>query len=148
MPAKHDFEETIRRLSAQVLGHDLSDGDGLAESVIGAEESRLGLRFPEALRTFLLLAGNCEQLCRTDNPFRRVSDYELDADFLVFLDENQFVVSWGYKLSELERANPIVWQRNNTEPRAWYSEEKDLLEFLEAMYEHLGILGGAGQQPG
>jgi hypothetical protein len=59
------------------------------------------------------------------------------------MEENQSVVSWGIPLVNLHAPNPIIWQRNNTPPIEWFSEEKDVLGLLVSMWDwylEMGLL--------
>lgn len=53
---------------------------------------------------------------------------------LVFADENQGVVSWGFREADLTEADPTVWQRNNDDEH-WYDEELSLLAFLTELFD-------------
>lgn len=68
------------------------------------------------------------------NEFVPADELTVDAGYLVFVHENQDVVSWGFSPEDIESADPVVWQRNNEE-HAWYSEEKTLAPFLESMFD-------------
>ena len=107
-----------------------SASDGVPEGVIASAEAKLGFRLPADLRTMLLRIGRWEVL-RAHNVLFEPTEFEEKEDRVVFMDENQSVVSWGMKR---DSPDSNVWQRNNTDG-AWYSEELDLRAFLRSMLE-------------
>jgi hypothetical protein len=81
------------------------------------------------------MCGNNSKLNESHNFVRDLNKIEIEDGHLVVMDENQSVVSWGIPLTNVSEADPIVWQRNNTPPVTWYSEEKTWSELLASMYE-------------
>lgn len=124
----------IRLLARERIGRPLDARDGISLRRVRAAERRLGFPLPAMLRAFYRLAGRNGALCRAHHRFRRPEELSVDEGYLVFLEENQEVVSWGIRLAEVGVENPIVWQRNNTPPAAWYSERKRFTTFLRSMY--------------
>ncbi len=108
--------------------------DGIKENEIDQSESKLGLKLPSVMRDIYACIGNSKELLSSHNRFFSPEKLEIENGYLIFMEENQSVVSWGIKLSEIANQNPIVWQRNNTE-NVWYSEEKTLTELLSSMFE-------------
>ena len=52
------------------------------------------------------------------------------------MDENQSVVSWGFRTTDCAvRTIQSVWQRNNTPPHEWHSEDKPFTRFLASMFD-------------
>lgn len=129
-----DLDARVRALAAAFLGRALRPEEGLAEGPLAAAEARLGIALPAALRAVYRLAGACPRLTEAHNLLLAPEDLELDEAFLIFMDENQSVVSWGVRRDDVGVEDPVVWQRNNTPPPEWYSEEQPLLAFLEGMF--------------
>ena len=130
-----DMSTTIAQLARRFLNRPPMESDGLPEHVIEAAEARLGHRLPECLRRYYVVAGGCARLNSIHNDFVGPSDLEVDNGFLVFMHENQDVVSWGLRVSDASEQDPIVWQRINTPTVEWYSEEKGFVAFLQEMFE-------------
>lgn len=102
--------------------------DGVPLESLEEAEARLGCRLPTSLHTMLLRIGRWDVL-RIHNVMRDPANLEVCDGRIVFMDENQDVVSWAVPQGPGDSA---VWQRNNKED-AWYSEELDLLDFLRSM---------------
>lgn len=130
-------------LARKFLGRPPGRGDSTPESHLLAAEKRLGVHLPVSLRSYHRVAGRAKELNDVHNVLRSPDRIALEGGYLVFMDENQGVVSWGLRESDLAKPDPVVWQRNNTPPEAWFSERKRLFPFLTSMfawYESVGIL--------
>ncbi len=106
-------------------------------------EGRLGLRLPVALRAYYRLAGEAE-INTLHNQLLPPEDLEVQEGHLLFMDENQGVVSWGVRVKDLGAPDPVVQQRNNTPPCRWFSERKRFTAFLTSLfrwYEETGVIG-------
>jgi hypothetical protein len=137
------FESVFRDFARRHLGRDTAGLDGLPAAVIDAAEASLGLRLPQALRAYYRVLGSVEVLNRGHNRIFGPEELTRDEGYLVFMDENQSVVLWGIRVEDCELDEPEVWQRNNTPPEEWYSEEKNLTELLDDMfrwYRTIGVL--------
>ncbi len=121
--------------ATRILGRPLTAADATPEPDLRAAEARLGLRLPTILRAYHAHLGRCAALSTLHNHILPVEALERDGDHLIFLHENQEVVSWGLRLDALHAPDPEVWQRNNTPPVEWFSEEQPLSAFLRAMLE-------------
>jgi len=130
-----NFRQIYDGIAVAYLGRGLARRDGLSEAVIARAEKLLGVRLPEALREYYACAGNASGLNEAHNHFRNPRDLYFEGEYLMFMDENQAVVSWGIKRADLGEADPVVWQRNNTPPEEWYSEEKSFTELMASMFE-------------
>jgi hypothetical protein len=136
--ARVSLESTIRAFGPRFLGRELRARDGVPERSLAAAERRLGLRLPRSLRLYYRLAGRCDELNHAHNHVVPPRELEVLERHLVFMDENQNVVSWGIRLADLHRADPTVRQRNNTPPEAWYSERMSVTEFLDETFVECG----------
>jgi hypothetical protein len=52
------------------------------------------------------------------------------------MEENQAVVSWGIKIKDIDISDPEAWQRVNSYPPAWYSEEMTFSKFIVQALEN------------
>jgi hypothetical protein len=94
-------------------------------------EKRLGLALPPALRDYYLLAGAAAEN-REHNRLFAPEELVVEEDRLLFMEENQGVVTWGAALGRGPRADPVVWQRVNGDRPEWYSEELTFSAFIIA----------------
>ena len=81
--------------------------------VVEKAEARLGIKLPSSLKCFYLTVGAVPELCSTHNIIFGPDDLDFEDGYLIFMDENQSVVSWGIKKGDLMKADPVIWQRNN-----------------------------------
>jgi len=129
-------------LAERHLGRILVANDGCSGADVAMAEMRMGIALPAAMRTYYLRCGNISRFNKSHNLLRSLSELTIEEDHLVFMDENQNVVSWGFRLHDLGLDDPIVWQRNNMPGVEWYSEELTLTQFLDSMfhwYREIGI---------
>jgi hypothetical protein len=129
-----DLERQCGLLAAKYLDRALVRRDAISERRIAIVERRLGLLLPEALRAYYWVAGRAAALNTAHNQLLYPEDLGVEDNHLMFMDENQSVVSWGFRLADLAKADPVVWQRNNTAPVEWHSERKSFTRFMESMF--------------
>lgn len=99
-------------------------------------ERRLGLRLPSSVREYYLEHWYDRDKDDDDPPHNRLLDpeeLEIDDEYVVFMEENQGVVHWGFRTSDARERDPEIYQRLNTEPQEWNSEEMPFSEFIEEM---------------
>ena len=130
-----DHTASFNAFAKKYLDRSLCKNDSVSVKEISKAEKRLGKKLPLALREYYRVAGNAEDLNTIHNHLYSIDNLEVDGDYLVFMDENQSVVSWGIRIEDLGKENPTVWQRNNTPPVEWFSEEKSFVAFMESMLE-------------
>jgi hypothetical protein len=123
------------QLAERYLCRRLEQRDGCSVAEIERTEKRLGFSLPASLRDYYRRCGSNQRFNSTHNFVRPLHEIAVEDGFLVFMDENQNVVSWGMRVEDIPEVDPIVWQRNNTPPREWYSEEKTWPQFLESMFQ-------------
>ena len=130
-----DFDATFVNLVERHVGRKPRRRDGLPETAIWRREKELGVRFPASLRSYYRIAGNLPQLNRMHNIVYDLPDVSVEDGRLIFVEENQAVVHWGFRLGDLGRPDPDVWQRINSKPPRWYSEEMPFSEFIAKMFD-------------
>lgn len=136
------FADTYRTTYA-TLGHPLEAADELSASRQEAAENRLGIRIPKALREYYRVAGAEENFNRIFNRLLDPKDWFLDAERLVFMEENQAVVFWGVAATDTPTDDPPVFLGVNGDPIAWYPEHAHCSAFLQVMLHWHGAFGGA-----
>ncbi len=126
------YAELVRRH----LGREPKASDGLPDAEMREAEKRLGLQLPISLRDYYRTAGNLSELNEAHNLLLGPHSLFVEEGFLVFMEENQSVVRWGLKMSELSASqDPEVWQRVNSDRAEWYSEEMSFSEFIIRMFD-------------
>ena len=128
-----NFQDSYRELVDRILGllgKKRPRGSGVTEAAIRRREKELGVRLPESLRAYHLVAGRLTELNRMHNIVYELPELFVEEGHLFVMEENQAVVHWCLRLADLEQDDPEIWQRVNNDPYEWYSEEKPLSEFL------------------
>jgi hypothetical protein len=137
-----NFQGRYRR-AYERLGHHLTQREGRSESRIRAVEKRLGVRLPDALRQYCLIAGAERRFNQAFNHLYAPTDWFIDAGRLVFMGENQAVVLWGTAARLQPDDDPTVYQGVNGESIEWYVEHERCSVFLLVMLRWQGTFGGA-----
>ena len=129
--------KACREFVDRYLGRAWTEADGLAEKEIKKAEGRLGVKLPSSLRDFYLTVAD---LCSIHNVIFSPKDLDFEDGYLLFMDENQSVVTWGIKKKDLGKADSEAWQHNNSS-EVWYPEKKTVLGLLISMFDWYKELG-------
>ena len=129
------YRASIDEMAPRYLGRVLTAEDGLPSSAVDEAQRRLGVRIPASLAYYYRRAGRCAALNALHHRLYAPSELVVEDGYLLFMDENQSVVCWGFRTTDCDEDDPIVWQRNNTPPHAWYSEDKPFTRFLTSMFD-------------
>ena len=130
-----DYWEFFYEIGRRYLGRPVLPDDAYEEEVVKNAAQRLNLPIPTALEAYYETIGKSQVLSDGHNHFYSPKELCKDGEYLMIMDENQNVVSWGFQISDLEYDNPTVWQRNNTPPTEWYSEEVCFTEFMQNLFD-------------
>ena len=119
----------FRELLTRALGRELGPGDEIPRERLATAEHRLGFPLPEVMADFYMRAGGAPEF-QAHSSLRAPEALEVEAGFLIFMEENQRVVDWGIPLPVDSDRDPIVWQCVNCDPPEFYSEEMPFSEFI------------------
>lgn len=132
------FVARFRSVLESLFGRSFTDTDGLSD----AELDRIGHDLPEALRDFYTVAGRFEPVLEAHNRFYSPGRFSRIDGKLVFCEENQAVVYWGYDEDQGWRTDPPVHQGINNDTIEWYLEAERCSEFLTGMIYWQALNGG------
>jgi len=130
-----DFDAAYSKLIERHLGKLPRRTDGVPDAAIRRREKELGVKLPTSLRVYYRTAGKLTQQNKMHNILYDLHDLHVEDGFLIFMEENQAVVHWCFRLHDLDQIDPEVWQRVNSEPPEWYSEEIPFSTFLAKMFD-------------
>lgn len=105
---------------------------GYTEEELAAQEHRLNIKLPAALRAYYTGLGKHKEMNQTQD--RLILPEQLHVDRsgrMVFYAENQFVAAWGILLADMELDNPPVYVSYDDEH--WQEEGSTVTEFLISM---------------
>ena len=137
------FAERLKSTFATLI-RPLTPEDGESEADFGRRSpSRLAVASRYSGSTSLL-AGRFDRFNRAHNELRRPDEWSVDGDKLVFLDENQYVVSWGVDAGTSPDDDPPIYQAENVQGRQteWFVEHEPCSEFLIVMLHLQAAWGG------
>lgn len=120
------------------------ESSGFSETEIAAVEQSLNIKLPAVLREYYLIIGKNEKVNDSHNKLLGPDTIYFTEDrYLVFYEENQGVVQWGIKESDLSIGNPSVWGNYDTiQKSVWHQETETLEDFFLSMAVYNGTLGG------
>ena len=124
------------------LGYPLGEREAMSADAITAAEKALGIRVPRALRDYYLVAGRERRFNVCNHRMLSPSDWFVDKQRLIFMEENQWVVWWAVPVRDLVADDPLVTQGMNDEPIAWQSLRRKCSEFLTFMLHYQAVCGG------
>jgi hypothetical protein len=125
------------------LGYPLTKQAGHPARILIANEKRLGVRIPSALREYYLVAGRERRFNTSHNRLLSPKDWSVERQKLVFMEENQRVLWWAVPTQRPQAVgDPPVFQGLNDEPVRWYSERRRCSVFLAVMLHLQAVWGG------
>ncbi len=107
---------------------ELTPADGFSSGCLNEAEARLKIRIPIALREWYLLAGNRRDIWSGQDEFLSPKQLEVDELLIIYV-ENQAVVQWGIRLSDLGQEDPPVFVSDDEVENAWHLENESVTEF-------------------
>lgn len=125
----------IKDIAEHILYRPLKVEEGLSEDAILSAEKKLGYKLPSALRDFYLAVGKMKLFTDAFEFFAQPKQIYEKAGKLIFLEENQAVLSWAVDIKELGNEVVKVYQSPNIGDSenevVWFAENLSLPDFLE-----------------
>ncbi len=112
----------------------LSASDGFSRADLLSAERRLEISLPEALCEWFRLAGKRVDIWSRQDCFLPPAELGFLSDYLVFYIENQTVVHWGIRLSDLGLVDPPVYVQSGDEDDVWIQQNPSISEFALQMF--------------
>jgi hypothetical protein len=116
----------------EIFGSEPGPADGLGEESVQARLAQRGLHIPQALFDYYAVAGY-HWVNKKQNRLRPIEELDWYSDWLIFMDDDQGLVSWGIQRQDLSSSDPVVWQGILGEEIDWFQEDLTLSEFLIEM---------------
>lgn len=116
----------------ETLGEPLRESDGIPRAQL--DKLLDGQRIPLALYEYYCVAGR-HWLNTNHNELRSPDALESVDSHTIFMDENQVVVQWAIRDSELQEDDPLVYLGQLENDRLiWYAEDDTLSRFIIATW--------------
>ena len=126
------FELLYESHFREIFGAEPEPADGLGDESVEARLRQRGLQIPEALFDYYSIAGY-HWINKQHNRLRPIEELDWFIDWLVFMDDDQGLVSWGIHREDLGSPDPVVWQGIVGEEIDWLQEDLTISEFLIEM---------------
>lgn len=124
----------IQQTAEKILGRALKTKEGLDITIIENAETNLGIKLPQALKDFYLTVGKIELFTDAYEYFAKPEQIYIKAGKLIFLEENQSILSWAINPADSDKKQVTVYQSPNIEENEkrveWYEESLPLDDFL------------------
>jgi hypothetical protein len=123
-----DYENWYVQQFRNSLNETLNETDGISDADI---ESLLeGREIPAAMRAYYRVAGN-HWMNTSYNRLRTLDDFEAVDGYTIFMDENQVVVQWAIRDSEMTKDDPLVYLGQLVDDgHQWYAEDLTFSRFI------------------
>ena len=126
------FERFYASHFREIFGAEPEPADGLGPDSVEDRLDQRGLQIPEALFAYYSIAGY-HWVNKKQNRLRPIEELDWYMDWLVFMDDDQGLVSWGIHRQDLNSRDPAVWQGILGEEIDWFQENLTLSKFLIEM---------------
>lgn len=136
-----EFKKYYRTLFSQ-FGYPLTKNTAVPLKAIKDAEQRLGIKVPQALRDYYLVAGREKRFNKSCNRLLAPRDWSVDKQRLLFMEENQSVLWWGVSIRNPDTQDPRISQGQNDDPITWYPEHPQCSVFLAVMLHYQAVNNG------
>jgi hypothetical protein len=120
------FEQIYRDFTEEWLGREWSHSDG--------KRIPEGLELPLSLRSIYQVFGSVAAFTTAHNLLLPPEELRYQDDYVVFYAENQEVVLWGFCLQDVNLADPMVYQGQETKTGwEWYGENLPISQWVRIM---------------
>lgn len=128
----HLFLQKFRDILPNYLGEAWQEEDGISAEELDAA---LEMPIPQALREFYLALGNSE-LMEAHHYYWDPDELEIEDGYLLFLEDEDELYTWGIKVNQVKIPDPLIWRRNNAKG-TWVCEEGTVSEFILDYFDWL-----------
>ena len=128
----------FRSLFEALLNRKLTARDGLAEKPNWPA-------MPGKLREFYRVAGRVNSINRAFERLYRPTKMEDEDGYRIFMEENQNVAFWAFRIDDADEKNPTIYQAMRLESGEldkWYPQKLSCAEWLVAMVYWQVVNGG------
>ncbi len=135
------YIDFYRQLFASV-GKNLNHEDGIPDSEIDNQAVRLGVHVPASVRAFYRVAGRETQFNQEHDRLLLPNQWYLDHGRLIFYEENQCVVNYGFKVIDANQDDPIAYAANPDDEEFWVAGGP-ITKYLSLQTYWQAVFGGA-----
>jgi len=136
------FADQFRTIVEPLFGREFTAADGIPAPELEEFAARCDYELPGALRDFYGALGRFEAVMSSHNRFDSPGSFSRIDGRLVFCEENQVVMYWGYNEEDASQIDPPVYQGVNNDVVEWYLEADRMSTFLAGMIYWQALYGG------
>jgi hypothetical protein len=132
------FQKRLRGLFKRLLNRTLEPRHGI-------KATARWKRMPKRLREYYQVAGRLHSINRCFNRLYRPDKLDDEGAYRIFMEENQNVVVWAFRIEDADQENPKIYLAavlENGELDKWYPEKLPCAEWLVAMVYWQVVNGG------
>src|SRR5262245_34719722 len=113
------YQQRLCALFEPLLGRKLNPRDGITET-------KQWRHMPSKLREYYQIAGRLDSINRCFERLYRPTKLDDEGRYRIFMEENQNVVVWAFRIEDEDKANPGIYQAaclENGELDKWYPQK-------------------------
>jgi hypothetical protein len=131
-----NYQEYFKKELETIIDRTITSNDGIPKQQLDKQLSEENIRIPDSLYQYYLTCGKLAINKEHHNLFNP-DEFEYIDDFLVFMEENQRTVIWGFLKNDLGNEDPIVYQGQENEKTTWYMEDMEFSKFIVDAWKFL-----------
>jgi hypothetical protein len=120
----------------EIFGFEPAPTDGLGDESVQTRLNHRGLWIPAALADYYSLLGY-NRATSQQKHLRTIEELDWSENWLIFMDDNLGIVSWGIHRRDLDDLDPVVWQGLHEEHMEWAPETLTVSQFLVEMWREI-----------
>ena len=130
------FQEFYKAHFREIFGCEPDSTDGLGDEAVQQRLDQRNLRIPAALSDYYSLLGY-NRITAQQKRLRTIEELDWHENWLVFMDDDLGIVSWGIHKCDLDSLDPVVWQGVHGEEMDWAPETSTVSQFLVEMWREI-----------
>ena len=123
------YQQYFRKELAAIIGREITIKDGFSKKQLDKLLYEADIRIPTSLYQYYHICGKLE-INKEHHNLYNPNELVFIDNYLVFMEENQRVVIWGFNKEDLNNEDPMVYQGQENEKTEWYAEEMEFSKFI------------------
>lgn len=123
------YQQYFKKELAVIIGRKITIKDGFSKKQLDKLLYEADINIPTSLYQYYQTCGKLE-INKEHHNLYNPNELEFIDNYLVFMEENQRVVIWGFNKEDLNKEDPMVYQSQENEKTEWYPEEMEFSKFI------------------
>jgi hypothetical protein len=120
----------------EVFGAEPHPADGLGDEAVQQRLVQRNLRIPAALADYYSPLGY-NRITSQQKRLRTIEELDWSENWLIFMDDDLGITSWGIHRRDLDDLDPVVWLGLHGEAMDWAPETFTVSQFLVEMWREI-----------